>query len=131
MKKKQKGQICINIDMREANKALHRTKRHVETIQEIRHKLQGATRFSEMDMGHGYHQISLAEDSRYIGTFQTHEGLHRFKVLFFGASPATELFHDRVNLLICRDVLPSTTTSWYGDGHQRNTKQTLMPALPP
>ena len=82
--------------MREANKALHRTKRHVETIQEIRHKLQGATRFSEMDMGHGYHQIGLAEDLRYIGTFQTHEGLHRFKVLFFGASPATELFHDRV-----------------------------------
>ena len=94
--KKQKGQIRMNIDMREANKALHRTKRHVETIQEIRHKLQRATRFSEMDMGHGYHQIGLAEDSRYIGTFQTHEGLHRFKVLFFGASPATELFHDRV-----------------------------------
>ena len=94
--KKQKGQIRMNIDMREANKALHRTKRHVETIQEIRHKLQGAIRFSEMDMGHVYHQIGLAEDSRYIGTFQTHEGLHRFKVLFFGASPATELFHDRV-----------------------------------
>ena len=49
--KKQKGQIRMNIDMREANKALHRTKRHIETIQEIRHKLQGATRFSEMDMG--------------------------------------------------------------------------------
>ena len=72
--KKQKGQIRMNIDMREGNKALHRIKRHVETIQEIRHKLQGATRFSEMDMGHGYHQIGLAEDSRYIGTFQTHEG---------------------------------------------------------
>ncbi len=86
----------MKIDMREANKALHRTKCHVETIQEIRHKLQGATQFSEMDMGHGYHQIALAENSQYIATFQTHEGLHRFKVLFFGASPATELFHDRV-----------------------------------
>ena len=60
--KKQKRQIRMNIDMREGNKALHRTKRHVETIQEIRHKLPGATRFSEMDMGHGYHQIGLAED---------------------------------------------------------------------
>ena len=94
--KKQKGQIHMNIEMRETNKAIHRTKRHVATIQEIRHKLQGATRFSEMGMGHGYHQIGLAEDSRYIGRFQTHEGLHRFKVLFFGASPVTELFHDRV-----------------------------------
>ena len=82
----------MNIDVREASKALHRTKHNVETIQEIRHKLQGGTRFSEMGMGHGYHQTGLAEDSLYISTFQTHEGLHRFKILFFGASPATELF---------------------------------------
>ena len=65
-------------------------------MQEIRHKLQGATRFSELDLGHGYHQIPLAEESRYISTFQTHEGLHRFKVLFFGASPASDLFHDKI-----------------------------------
>lgn len=90
--KKQKNQIRMNVDMREPNKALLRTKRHIETIQEIRHKLKGATRFSEMDMGHGYHQIPLDKDSRYISTFQTHEGIHRFKVLFFGASPACDLF---------------------------------------
>jgi hypothetical protein len=94
--KKQANQIRMNIDMREPNKALKRTKRHVETIQEMRHKLKGATRFSEMDMGHGFHQIALAEDSRSMGTFQTHEGLHRFKVLFFGPSPAPDLFHDRI-----------------------------------
>ena len=95
-KQSQKNQIRMNIDMREANKALLCTKRHIETVQEIRHKLKGATRFSEMDLGHGYHQIALAEESRYMSTFQTHEGLHRFKVLFFGASPASELFHDRI-----------------------------------
>ena len=43
-------------------------------------------------MGHGYHQIGLAEDLRYIGTFQTHEGLHPNP----NPSRATELFHDRV-----------------------------------
>jgi hypothetical protein len=59
--------------MNEANKVLHRTKRHVKTIQEIGNNLQGASRFSEMDMGH---QNGLAEDSRNNGTFQTHEGLH-------------------------------------------------------
>jgi hypothetical protein len=94
--KKQADQIRMNIDMREPNKALKRTKRHVETIQEMRHKLKGATRFSEMDMGHGFHQVALAEDSRSMSTFQTHEGLHRFKVLFFGPSPAPDLFHDRI-----------------------------------
>ena len=94
--KKQKNQIRMNIDMREPNKAIRRTKCHVETIQEVRHKLKGATRFSELDLGHGFHQIALDKSSREISTFQTHEGLHRFKVLFFGASPASELFHDRV-----------------------------------
>ena len=94
--KKQQGQIRMNIDMRQPNKALLRTPRHIETVQEIRHKLKGATRFSELDLGHGYHQIPLETDSRYISTFQTHEGLHRFKVLFFGASPASDLFHEKI-----------------------------------
>ena len=94
--KKQPGQIRMNIDMREANNAIIRTQNHIETIEEIRHKLRGAKRFSEIDLSHGYHQIPLSEESRHISTFQTHEGLHRFKVLFFGASPASELFHDKI-----------------------------------
>ena len=98
--KKQKDQIRMNIDAREVNKALKRTKQHIETVQEIRHKLTGATRFSELDLGHGYHQIALDDESRYMSTFQTHEGLHRFKVLFFGASPASDLFHDRIKSAI-------------------------------
>ena len=61
-----------------------------------------------MDMGHRYHQIALAEDSRHIRTFQTHEGLHMLKVLFFGASPATELFHDRVKATLAD--LPGCTS---------------------
>ena len=88
--------LRMNIDMREPNKALKRTKVHIETVTEIRHKLKGATRFSEMDMSHGYHQIKLAEDSRNISTFRTHEGLHRFKVLFFGAKPASDIFHQKI-----------------------------------
>ena len=95
--KKGHGQIRMNVDMREANKALQTTKKHVITVQEMRHKLKGATRFSEMDMKHGFHQIRLAQDSRAISTFRTHEGLHRFKVLFFGPSPAPDLFHERVS----------------------------------
>ena len=86
----------MNIDMREPNKAILRTQRHIDTIQEIRHKLKDATRFSEIDLSHGYHQIPLDEDSRQISTFQSHEGLHRFKVLFFGASPASDLFHEEI-----------------------------------
>ena len=95
--KKAQGQIRMNVDMRAANKALQPNKRHVVTVQEMRHRLKGATRFSEMDMTHGFHQIKLDEDSRAISTFRTHEGLHRFKVLFFGPSPASDLFHELVS----------------------------------
>ena len=91
--KKEPGQIRMNVDMREANKAIQRTPRHVTTVQEMRHMLAGAVRFSELDMNHGFHQIGLARESRPISTFRTHEGLHRFKVLFFGASPASDVFH--------------------------------------
>jgi len=94
--KKAVNQIRMNVDMRNPNTALHSTPQHIETIQEIRHKLEGATRFSEMDLSHGYHQVSLEEGSRDISTFMTHEGLHRFKVLFFGAAPATDLFHQKI-----------------------------------
>ena len=48
-------------------------------------------------MSHGYHQIALAPESRYISTFVTHEGMHRFKVLFFGAKPASDIFHAKVS----------------------------------
>ena len=93
---KKNRSIRMNIDMREANKAIKHTPRHVETVQEMRHKMRGAKFFSEMDMSHGFHQLRLAEESQYISTFRTHEGLHKFKVLFFGAAPATDIFHECV-----------------------------------
>ena len=49
-----------------------------------------------MDLSHDFHQISLHPDSRYISTFRTHKGLHQFKVLFFGASPDSDLFHNKI-----------------------------------
>ena len=90
------NKIRMNIDMRNPNRALKSTTQHIETVQEIRHKLEGATRFSEVDLRDAYHQLGLNEESRHISTFMTHEGLHRFKVLFFGAAPATDMFHRKI-----------------------------------
>ena len=49
-----------------------------------------------MDLSDGFHQIVLHPNSHYISSFRTHEGLHRFKVLFFRTSPASELFHNKI-----------------------------------
>ena len=46
------------------------------------------------DLRAGYHQLSLAEESRHITTFATHKGLHRHKKLNVGTSPASEIFQD-------------------------------------
>ena len=86
----------MNIDMREPTKTLIRTPQHVETLQEIRHLLKGDKHFSEIYLRHGFHQFPLDPDSREISLLQTHEGLHRFVVLFFGASPPSEIFHNLI-----------------------------------
>ena len=48
----------------------------------------------------GYHQLTLSMDSRYITTFATHKGLHRYTRLNFGTNSASEIFqnviHDQI-----------------------------------
>ena len=88
--------IRMNIDMREPNRPLLCTPQHMETLQEIRHKLKNADRLSEIDLSYGYHQIPLDSQSQEISVFQTHDGLHMLLVLFFGASPASEIFSNTI-----------------------------------
>ena len=84
----------MNIDMRPMNEGALHTKYHVPLPQEVRHQLTGATVFSELDMGNGFHQIQMSADSQIV--FQTHEGLHRMKRLFFGPVNSTGIFHHQV-----------------------------------
>ena len=92
--KKTKGMIRMNIDARPLNVGAKHTKYHVTTPQEIRHQLEGAKVFSEIDMGNGFHQLPLVEESQAV--FQTHQGLHRMKRLFFGPKNSSGIFHHEV-----------------------------------
>ena len=83
--------MCV--DMRSANKAILRTRHITPTIEEIVSDLNGAVKFSKLDLNQGYHQLLLDEDSRYITTFTTHIGLWRYKVGIFGAS---EIFQNAI-----------------------------------
>jgi hypothetical protein len=88
------GPIRMNIDARPMNVGARQTKYHVITPQEVRHQLQGANVFTEMDMGNGFHQVPLHPDSHVV--FQTHRGLHRMKRLFFGPKSSSGIFHHEV-----------------------------------
>ena len=81
-------QIRICVDMTEANKAIERERHITPTLDDILSDLDGAVVFSALDLAHGYHQLELDEESRFITTFSTHVGLWRYKRLFFGVNSA-------------------------------------------
>ena len=95
-KPKSPGDIRMNIDNTPWNEGMKRTQYHVQTPQEIRHELSNAKVFSEMDMGFGYHQMELDEESSVKAIFQTHEGCHKMNRLYFGPTAGTGIFHSGV-----------------------------------
>ena len=93
---KSDGDIRMNIDNTPLNPGMKRTKYHIQTPQEIRHELKEARIFSEMDMGWGFHHILLDQEARKGAVFQTHEGIHRMKRLYFGPTAASGIFHNEI-----------------------------------
>ncbi|CAB4013330.1 Transposon Tf2-9 poly [Paramuricea clavata] len=100
---KKDGEIGICIDMRMANQAIQRERHPIPTVDDLIHKLNGATIFTKLDLRSGYHQLSLAEESRHITTFVTHKGLYRYKKLNFGTNSASEIFQHVISEQI-RDI---------------------------
>ena len=126
------GEVRMNIDATPQNPGMKRTKYHVKTPQEIRHDLDGATIFSECDMGHGFHQVELEKSSKNRSIFQTHEGLHRMERLYFGPTSSSGIFHSEVSKAL-RGIKGCTTIhdniliggKDYED-HIRNLRATLQ-----
>ena len=94
--KRETEEIRICTDMREANKAIKRTRHTIPTIEEIRHRLNGAKYYTKIDLKNAYHQLELCPESRNITTFTTHKGLRRNTRLNFGTNSAAELFHEEI-----------------------------------
>ena len=79
---KPSGQIRVCLDSRVINTAIERERYPMNTIEELIVDLNGAKYFSKINLNKGYHQLELAEESRYITTFATHSGLYRCKRLW-------------------------------------------------
>lgn len=99
---KKGGDLRIVLDMRVPNQAaLKRRRIQFPTVDEILHKMEDATIFTEVDLSQGYLQISLAEESRHITAFQTpDDGPYQFKRLIMGGCPSGEYFHEIIHDLI-------------------------------
>ncbi len=91
-KQKNPEELRICVDMRKVNQVVERVRHPSPTVEEIIEKLNGAAVFSKLDLTSGYHQLELDENSRYLTTFATHEGLFRYTRLIFGLSASSEIF---------------------------------------
>ena len=89
---KPNGKIRLCLDMRRANEAIIRERHQIPKVEEILPELHNAKYFSKIDLKEGYHQIELAEESRHITTFLTHEGCYQSKRLVYGVNSAFEQF---------------------------------------
>lgn len=74
---KESGEIRLCVDMRRANQAVLRESHPLPVIEELLAGVDGAVKFSKLDVKDAYHQLEISEDSRVITTFITKYGLFR------------------------------------------------------
>ena len=89
---KKDANVRLCVDIRMPNQAIQCERHPMPTVDDLIHKLNGATVCTKLDLRAGYHQLSLAEESRHITTFATQTGLHRYKKLNFDTNSASEIF---------------------------------------
>ncbi|XP_062541427.1 uncharacterized protein K02A2.6-like [Armigeres subalbatus] len=97
---KESGEVRLCVDMRRANQAVLRESHPLPLIEELLAGVDGAVKFSKLDVKDAYHQLEISEDSRVITTFITKYGLFRYKRLMFGISSAPEAFQKVMDTLI-------------------------------
>ena len=93
---KANGQIRVCLDSRAINTAIERERYPMNTVEDLIVDLNGAKYFSKIDLNKGYHQLELAEESRFMTTLATHNGLFRYKRLCFGINSAAEIFQKSI-----------------------------------
>ena len=117
-----------------ANQAILRTRYLTPTLDDIIHDLNGAVKYTKLDLVRAFQQLELHPDSREISNFSTHIGLFRYKRLFFGISSASEVFQHTIAqvlhglpgcLNIADDILVYGKTQAEHDSNLRRVLQRL------
>ena len=89
---KKNGSIRICTDFKKLNSAVKRERYVLPVLDDILHKLQGATVFSKLDAASGFWQIPLDSSTAKLTTFITPFGRYYYKRLPFGITSAPEIF---------------------------------------
>jgi transposase InsO family protein len=100
--RKANGDLRICLDPRHLNKAIKRTHYRAMTLEEITHRLCGATVFSKLDAKHGFWAIKLDRESSEMCTFQSPAGKYRFVRLPFGLCVSQDIFQKHMDDILRR-----------------------------
>ena len=121
--------------MRKPNEAMLREKRKFPTVENVFQELNGAVKFSKLDLNDGYHQLEWDVGFRHLITFSTPWGLKYYPRFNFETVIAQEVFHEKVKKTIAGvqraknvtvDIIVYWKTPELHDQPVRHTLQKLM-----
>lgn len=98
--RKKNGEIRLCVDLRKPNTAIVLDSHSLPCPHKLFHQLSGARVFSKLDLSSAYHQLDLAEESRDLTAFVTHEGLFRFTRACFGLASAAPAFQKMMDCIL-------------------------------
>lgn len=105
--RKSNGQLRICLDPKDLNSQIKRCHHRTPTVEEITHKLSGATVFSKLDAKHGYWSVHLDQESSLLTTFNSPFGRYRYKRMPFGLAMSQDVFQLRMDQILeqCEGVI--------------------------
>ena len=98
--RKPNGDVRVCLDPSNLNKAIIREHHKPMMVEEIAHKLAGATVYTKADALKAFLQIHLTHEASLLTTFNSHRGWLRFLQMPFGAKMSQDVFQLRMDAIL-------------------------------
>ena len=98
--KKSDGTLCLCLDPKDLNKAIHRNQWYSRTIDDILPKLGDSSCFTLLDAASGFWHVLLDYESSILTTFNTPWGKYRWLRLPFGLKISGDVFQERLDRVL-------------------------------
>ena len=98
--RKPNGEVRVCLDPSNLNKAIIREHHKPMTVEEIAHKLAGATVYTKADALKAFLQIHLIHKASLLMTFNSHQGRLHFLRMPFGAKMSQDVFQLRMDAIL-------------------------------